>query len=73
VKAAELSLHSVALRKRAIKDSPDKTDRIPGRLAFLKALDRFQPEVLRELRDEVAPKFAHLWNDMPETRRAEST
>ena len=50
-----------------MKDSPDETGNIPGRLAYLKAFDHLWPEALQELRDEVAPKFAHLWNDMPDS------
>lgn len=48
------------------KDSPDDHYNIPGRLAYLKALNRLWREALQELRDEVAPKFAHLWKDMPD-------
>ena len=47
------------------KVSPVDTGNIPGRVAYLRALNAEWPEVLEELRDDVAPKYADLWKDMP--------
>jgi len=47
-------------------DSPAEANNIPGRFAYLKALNRLRPEVLQKLRDDVAPKYADLWTDVPE-------
>jgi len=41
--------------------SSDEADNIPGRF-----VNRLWPEVLRKLRDDVAPKYADLWTDIPE-------
>jgi len=48
------------------KDSPELTGNIPGRLAYLKALNRHWPEVLEELREVHSASYAHLWKDKPE-------
>jgi hypothetical protein len=48
------------------KDSPGETSNIPGRLAYLKALNRHWPEVLEDLREVHSASYAHLWKDKPE-------